>query len=65
MRAVREHLARLGEIAAAQIFEHDGEVVRQFARRQFESRALVELLELDHGLAAVAAFAMQMLEQVQ
>ena len=65
MGAVGQHLARLGKIAAAQIFEHDRQIIGQFARGELEPRPLVELLELDHGLAAVAAFAVQMLEQMQ
>jgi hypothetical protein len=62
--AIREHLAGLVEIAAAQIFEHDGEIVGQFAGRQFETRPLVDLFEFDHGFAAITAFAVEMLEQM-
>ena len=65
MRAIGKHLARLGKVAAAQIFEQDRQVIRQLARRKLEAARSIEPLEIDHGLAAVAAVAMQMLEQME
>src|SRR4029079_7934779 len=65
MSAVREHGSWLSEVAAAQIFQHDGKKIRQLASRQFEPRLFVKLFEFDHGLAPIAAFAVQMLEQMQ
>src|SRR5262249_18364133 len=65
MRAVGEHRARLREVPTAQIFEHHGEEVRQLARGELEPGPVIELLELDHGVAAIAAFAVQMLEEVE
>src|SRR5579883_1583936 len=60
VRAVCEHRSRLGNVAAAQIFEDDRQVIRQLPRQEVESRPLVNALEIDHCLASVAAFAVEM-----
>src|SRR6516162_8973515 len=63
--AITQELARLSEISAAEILEHNREIVGQLARRQIKSRPLVEILEVDHRLAAIAPLAVQMLKQMQ
>src|SRR5215472_2348863 len=65
MRAIGKHRSGFGKVAAAEIFQNDREVVRQFAGRKLKARLRIQLLEIDHRLAAVAAFAVKMLKEVQ
>src|SRR6185312_15434796 len=65
MRAVAEHVAGFRQAPAAQILEHHRQVVRKLVGAQAQPRALVNRLELDHGLAAVPRLAMNMLEEME
>ncbi len=51
--------------AGRQELQEQRNEVRQLGRVDFKPAVLIDRLEIDHGLAAVAAFAMHMLEQVQ
>src|SRR5262249_10581288 len=52
MGAVAQHVARLGDAAATQVFEHDRQVVGQLPRRELESGAFVAALALSRPTAA-------------
>ena len=66
VRAVAEHLLRLGERPQREVLEHHRQVVGQLAAARARSPArCVDLLEVDHRLAAVARIAVDVLEQVQ
>ena len=65
MRGLSEQFARLRERLRRQEFEEQRHVIRQFVRRDHEPGVFVHRLQIDHGLAAVAAFAVDVLEQMQ
>ncbi len=47
------------------VFEKQRQEVRQFREGRREAAILIDLDEVDHGLTAIAAFAMDVLEQMQ
>ncbi len=65
MRSLTEHLRRLGERAGRQVFEKQRQEIRQLGGTDGEAVLFVERLQIDHRLAAVAAFAVNVLEQMK
>ena len=65
MRGLRQERARLVERPGRQEFQEQRQVVRQLVGRQDQPAPLVVGGEVDHRLAAVAALAVDMLEQMQ
>ena len=69
----RENMRRLASISHASAcgrvdekFEEQRQEIRQLVRRRWRGHVLSYMvLQIDHGLAAVAAFAMHVLEQMQ
>src|SRR5215469_11733986 len=63
--AIGEYRARLGDVAIAQIFQHDRKVIGQFASRELEPCPLVYLPQFDHRRTAITPFAVEVLEEMQ
>src|SRR3546814_12607223 len=58
-------VARLRLRTLVEVFEQQRQVVRQLLRRQFETFLAVGRDQVDHGLAAVARFTVDVFEQQQ
>ena len=65
VRGLAEGLARLGERPGRKKFEEQRQEVRQLGGAHEQVVLLVQRLEVDHRLAAVAALAVHVLEQMQ
>src|SRR6185312_3794464 len=65
VRGLAERLERLFQRQRRKIFEEQRQKVGQFGRVRDKPGRFVLRLEVDHGLAAVAALAMNVLEQMQ
>ncbi len=65
MRGLAQQLTGLGERKRREIFEEQRHEIRQLGGTDREAVLLVLRLEVDHGLAAIAALAVDVLEQVQ
>ena len=65
MRGLSEQFARFRERPGRQEFEQQRNIIGQLVRRDHEPGVFVHGLQIDHGLTAVAAFAVDVLEQMQ
>ncbi|CAM5326180.1 hypothetical protein AFEL58S_00857 [Afipia felis] len=65
MRGLRQQLARRFHLLGGEEFEEQRDEVRQIVGRDEEAGVFIQRLQIDHGLAAIAALAMDMLEQMQ
>ena len=65
MRRFGQVGARFGVWQGGQKFQEQGDVIGQLVRGDIQPRLLVALQQRDHRLAAIAGFAMDVLEQMQ
>ena len=65
MRGLAQHVAGLLGRQRREKFQEQRQEIRQFGRAHEQAGFLVLRLEVDHGLTAVAALAMHVLEQMQ
>ena len=65
MRGLSEQFARFRERPGRQELEEQRHEIRQLVGRDDEPGVFVHGFQIDHGLAAVAAFAVDVFEQMQ
>ena len=65
MHRVGQRAARLGERPGGEEFEQHRQVVGQVGTRRLEAAGAIGLQEIDHRAAALAALAVDVLEEVE
>ena len=65
VRAIAEHVARLGIARERQVLEHHRQVIRKLVDRRPEARLRIQRLQLHHRLAAGPRIAVHVLEEMQ